>query len=122
MTNFDYKTYSIDKLRNWISDVLSSGEASAKEVYDAILSEVDDHTNAFKKVYENGVELQQLLRGHRPVNFSDRTWTSLVEEDSITGEQLITFPPDLLETLGWKEVDVIDWKNNYDGTFTLRKV
>lgn len=29
---------------------------------------------------------------------------------------------DMLEQLGWKEDDVLEWYHNEDGTFTLRKV
>lgn len=123
MTDFNYKEYSLSNLRNWISDALSSGDATAKEIYDAIVNEVEDYTNCYKKQYENSLELQNLLKGYRPSPFFDKeVWESKVEEDIITGEQWITFPPELMKKLGWKEGDELEWEDNYDGTFTIRKV
>jgi bifunctional DNA-binding transcriptional regulator/antitoxin component of YhaV-PrlF toxin-antitoxin module len=45
-----------------------------------------------------------------------------VEEDSVTGELFVTFPEELLKKMNWKEGDTLNWVNNYDGTFTLKKV
>lgn len=122
MTDFNYKEYSLSNLRNWISDTLGSGDATAQEIYNTIVSEVEDHTNCYRAQYENSLELQSLLKGHRPVSFEQEVWESKVEEDIITGEQWITFPPELMEKLGWKEGDNLEWIDNYDGTFTIRKV
>jgi N-acetylglucosamine kinase-like BadF-type ATPase len=123
MTDPIYKEYSLSNLRNWISDALGSGDATAKEIYDTILEEVEDYTNCHKRQYENALELQSLMKGHRPsVSFEREVWESKVEEDIITGEQWITFPPELMEKLGWKEGDDLEWIDNYDGTFTIRKV
>lgn len=123
MTNFNYKEYSLSNLRNWISDALGSGEATAKEIYDTVVDEVKDYTNCLKSQYENGIELLNLMKGYRPSLFFDKeVWSSKVEEDIITGEQWITFPPELMEKLGWKEGDDLEWLDNYDGTFTIKKV
>lgn len=122
MTDFDYREYSLSNLRNWISDALTCGEATAKEIYDTFLDEVQDHTNCYKKQYENSLDLLNLLKGHRPVDFTNEVWESRVEEDIITGEQWITFPPDLMKKLEWKEGDELEWVDNYDETFTIRRV
>jgi hypothetical protein len=37
-------------------------------------------------------------------------------------ETYIELPDDLLEETGWKEYDELEWVDNKDGTFTLRKV
>lgn len=123
MTDLNYKEYSLSNLRNWISDALGSGEATAKEIYETILTEVNEYTYYYKKHYENSLELQNLMLGHRSSDsFDKNVWESRVEEDIITGEQWITFPPELMEKLGWKEGDEIEWINNFDGTFAIRKV
>ena len=121
MTDFNYKTYCISQLREWVSDCLCSAEPTAKDIYEAILSEVSDYTNCLKKQYETGLELQNLLTGHRSIEFND-VWESKVEEDLITGEQWITFPPELMNKLGWKEGDELEWIDNHNGTYTIRKV
>lgn len=122
MTDFNYKKYSLSKLREWVSDALSSGEATAQDIYDTILSEVEDIAVYHKQQYENAVELQTLMKGHRPVDFSNNVYKSLVEEDLITGEQWITIPPELMKKLQWKEGDELEWIDNHNGTYTIRKV
>jgi hypothetical protein len=49
------------------------------------------------------------------------TWTLTVEEDPETGESILQFPPDLLENVGWKEGDVLEWNDNGDGSWSLAK-
>ena len=43
-------------------------------------------------------------------------WTITVDEEGI-----LTIPDELLCRLEWKEGDVLDWKDNPDGTITLTK-
>ena len=47
-------------------------------------------------------------------------WTIPVQENE-QGEQFIEFPEDLLKETGWKESDCIEWIDNHDGSFTLKK-
>ena len=42
--------------------------------------------------------------------------TLTIDEDGI-----LTFPPEMIEELGWKEGDVLEWIDNNDGSFYLRK-
>ena len=44
-------------------------------------------------------------------------WSLTVDEDGV-----LTFPPDLLEAVGWKEGDQLAWKDNGNGTWSLTKV
>lgn len=50
----------------------------------------------------------------------DKRWTLTVEEDE-SGEAVLTFPPDLLETTGWKEGDTLSWRNLGNGSWSLTK-
>lgn len=43
---------------------------------------------------------------------------NLFEEN---GELILPIPDCIFESLGWQIDDVIEWVNNNDGTFTLRK-
>jgi len=49
------------------------------------------------------------------------SWTLEVQVDPETGEQILEFPDDLMESAGWKEGDVLQWIDNKDGSWTLRK-
>jgi bifunctional DNA-binding transcriptional regulator/antitoxin component of YhaV-PrlF toxin-antitoxin module len=42
--------------------------------------------------------------------------TLIVDDDGI-----LTFPDELIEKLGWKEGDVLEWIDNKDGSFLLKK-
>ncbi len=50
-----------------------------------------------------------------------KSWTLQIEEDSETGDSILTFPPDLLKEAGWKEGDTLEWIDNKDGTWSLLK-
>ena len=43
--------------------------------------------------------------------------TLIVDENGI-----LTFPDELMEEIGWKEGDVLEWIPNDDGSFTLVKI
>jgi len=50
-----------------------------------------------------------------------KSYTLPIERDT-DGELMLTFPDDLMESMGWSEGDVIEWNENEDGTWTLRKL
>ena len=54
-------------------------------------------------------------------NVKRTSWTLEVEEDPETGDSILTFPEDLLESAGWREGDVIEWIDLEDGSWQLRK-
>ena len=41
---------------------------------------------------------------------------------TISDDGILTFPPEMIETLGWKEDDVLEWIDSGDGSFELRKI
>lgn len=49
-------------------------------------------------------------------------WTIKVEEaDDGSGDLVLPFPDDLLESAGWKEGDALEWIDNKDGSWILKK-
>jgi hypothetical protein len=49
-------------------------------------------------------------------------WTLEVVEDPESGELLLQFPEEFLDMQGWKEGDILEWEDNKDGTWSLKKV
>ncbi len=49
-------------------------------------------------------------------------WQLPVQLDGLSGECYVQFPDDLLEAANLKEGDTVEWVDNNDGSFTLRKV
>ncbi len=50
-----------------------------------------------------------------------KRYTITLEEDPETGDLVIPFTPDMLAQVGWDFGDVIQWKDNNDGSWTLSK-
>lgn len=49
-------------------------------------------------------------------------WTITLEEaDDGSGDLVLPLPDDLLEGAGWKEGDTLEWIDNKNGSWTLRK-
>ena len=55
-----------------------------------------------------------------PINITN-SWTVTLEEDPETKELVMPFPPELLAQMGWDFGDVLTWKDNNDGSFSLSK-
>ena len=50
-----------------------------------------------------------------------KTWSVPIEEDE-SGECVITLPDELIKIVRWKENDTVEWTDNKDGSYTLKKV
>jgi len=50
------------------------------------------------------------------------TWTITVEEDPETGDYILPFPEDFLKEAGWQEGDTLEWIDNTDGSWTIKKI
>jgi hypothetical protein len=50
-------------------------------------------------------------------------WTITLEEaDDGSGDMVMPLPQDLLDGAGWKEGDILQWIDNNNGTWSLKKV
>ena len=49
-------------------------------------------------------------------------WQLPVEVDGLSGECYVTLPDDLLDVANLKEGDTVEWVDNGDGSYTMRKV
>ena len=53
---------------------------------------------------------------------ANKTWTINLEEDPETGDLILPLNDDILEGTGWKTGDTIDWIDNKDGSWTMKKI
>ena len=51
----------------------------------------------------------------------NKSWTLEVKEDTETGDAILEFPDDLMQEAGWKEGDTLEWIDNKDGSWTMKK-
>jgi hypothetical protein len=200
MTDFDYKKYSLEQLKEWVDNAVLSSEASPQEIYDAIKESVDENYYYFKHHTGRCYELLALLNGNgaghieayddyvkevlsereyyegkddgmRPWGHSDLEyqvaneslscdkddtspecqgawndfWESTLKQegydwtpkqDRVVRWQLpvqqiieegvdhyfVQFPDDLLDAANLKEGDKVEWVDQGDGSYLLRKV
>jgi hypothetical protein len=160
--DFDYKTYSLSKLEDWVCDAISTGEATPQEIYDTIRNVVQEQYDYYKNGAEKTNELLSLLNGHNDqiqfnfdtsdyINFDtmcgaegasdyyNSFWgDDVIKEDKVTKWRLpvevddaagdadpiyyVNFPDDLLEAANLKEGDKVEWVDNENGSYLLRKV
>ena len=50
------------------------------------------------------------------------SWTITVEEDPETGDLILPLPADLLVMQNWFDGDTLEWIDNGDGSWSLKKV
>jgi hypothetical protein len=48
-------------------------------------------------------------------------WIVTLEEDPETKDLILPFTPDMLAQVGWDFGDIIEWKDNQNGSYTLSK-
>lgn len=53
---------------------------------------------------------------------TNKTWTLEVLDDPLTGDTILEFPLDLMETAGWKEGDTLKWIDLGNGSWQLKKI
>ena len=51
-----------------------------------------------------------------------KTWTVEIQMDGLTGDAIIPIPDELSDIVGWNVDDELEWIDNKDGSYTLRKV
>jgi hypothetical protein len=131
--DFDYKKYSLERLEEWIYDAISSAEASPQEIYDVIKRVVEEQYYHHKYHTGRCYDLLALLngngKGHIPaydeyLEKKDKVvkWQLPVESDGPSGEYFVTFPDDLLEAANLNEGDQIEWIDQGDGSYLIKKV
>ena len=51
-----------------------------------------------------------------------KIFESTVEYNDDFGEYFITLPEELIQSVGWEEGDVLEWRVNKDGTVVLERI
>ena len=52
---------------------------------------------------------------------ANKSWVVNLEEDPETGDLILPLNDDILAETGWKTGDTIDWIDNKDGSWTMKK-
>lgn len=94
MANSDYKNYSVDKVREWVHDVLQT-EATSEEIADAILDElqyeVEYHMEAMNKASDVLARLKAKRKAPN-ISFANATdWADFWNSQPGSNEGVVTF-------------------------------
>jgi len=57
----------------------------------------------------------------RIIKITDSKWIIEVQENGKTKDLFVQFPEEAMNQMGWYEGDVIEWLDNGDGSWTLKK-
>lgn len=124
----DYKKYSLENLNNWLHDTINCEEISPQEIYNTIKSTVSEsyyyHKNETYRCYQllsllNGFQLQDDAMKNNKVT----KWILPVLQKIEDGvdDYFIQLPDDLLEEANLKKGDQVEWVDNHDGSYTMKK-
>jgi hypothetical protein len=51
-----------------------------------------------------------------------KSWEVIIEEDPETGDAILPLPQEMLDEVGWKSGDNLNWIDRGDGSWAIRKV
>jgi hypothetical protein len=114
MDNFDYKKYSLEKLETWVTDALTSAEASPQEIYGTIRRVVEEEYYCFKNHTNRCYELLALLngngKGHLSCDKNDKSpecqqaWNDFWEENYYPEEHKVE---DIMPPWGHSDMEAL---------------
>ncbi len=77
--DFEYKKYSLENLKTWMQDAVSTSEASPQEIFDVIKEVVQEEYYTFKHHTSRCYELLALLNGNGKGHI--KSWDNFWEEN-----------------------------------------
>jgi hypothetical protein len=113
----------------------NKAETLAMAAYEFLGYYLDEHDSKFQLAWQETIlkqrseckhytdeELSAMCDAAEGTTFSEqKSWTVPIEVDGPNGEWYITFPDELIEKVGWEEGDTLEWVDNKDGTFSIKK-
>ena len=144
----NYIKHSLEKVQEWIRDSIDA-EATPQEIYDVIVSAMTEDYDYHQRYAQKCKDLLDLLNGVKTLNLTvpshleyksngwemtgdgfwvppqdekPSKWILPIEMDGLSGECYVNLPDDLLEAANLKDNDKVEWVDNKNGTFMLRKV
>ncbi len=148
----DYKKYSLEKLQEWVHDAMNSDASPHEiysAIREAVREDYYYYKHHCGRAYEllallngNGVGHVTCDKDDISTNYKGNwndfweenyypeedkkdkvtKWQLPVEVDGPSGEYFVSFPDDLLEAANLNEGDQVDWVDQGDGSYLLRKV
>lgn len=118
--NDSYSKYALGQLENWIYDNLSNSDVSEYKIYDIIKNVAEENYVYHQQNAERLKNFLNLLQNKN--SDSVKQWILPIEKLIDDDEYYVTLPEDLLTAVGFKEGDQIEFVNQNNGSYLIRKV
>lgn len=141
MNDLQMVTSKICSVREILDSAIEAHENHKHEKVEALMYAADeylkyylkDFDEKFKLAWEETVTKQNKKMqedcmppwGHSDLEYlvnNSKRWCLPVNVDGLTGECYVQFPDDLLEAANLKEGDTVQWVDNGDGSYTIKKI
>ena len=105
-------SYPVSKVEEKLKTPIQQNPQYTEEEMDAMTKKVQEEEYLISKGYikEDGYWRKS------------KTWTVEIQMDGLTGDAIIPIPDDLSDVVGWNVDDELEWIDNKDGSYILRKV
>lgn len=150
-SDFNYKEHSLKNLKSWLQDALDActGQEIYDTINEVVkesyyyhkneLSKAEDlmvlmnnqQPNTFNLVCDGNDTSEECQKAYQdfwnsyssPMAYEEKPikWITPVDFDDLTGDCFVKIPPEILEVLGFAEGDLLEWVDNKDGSFTVKK-
>ncbi len=119
----NYQEKVLSHLRESLFSALTDEEISPEQIFDVIREESaslieyhKEHLARCQEFYEYFTNLSENFDSNGPSR-----WILPVEVDEISGDYFLTLPDEVMSTLGWDIGDELEFSDNGDGSFFIKK-
>lgn len=118
-----YQEQILSNFRESLFSVLSEEEITAEQIFDTIQEETaslveyhKEHLKKSEKFYEYLTSFSETFN-----KTENKRWILPIEVDGVSGDYFLTLPDEVMSTLGWEIGDELEFSDNGDGSFFLKK-
>jgi hypothetical protein len=103
-------SYPVSKVEEKLKTPIQQNPQYTEEEMDAMTAAAEEELISEGYFKENGFWRKS------------KTWTVEIQMDGLTGDAIIPIPDDLSDAVGWNVDDELEWCDNKNGSYILRKV
>jgi len=104
-------SYPVSKVEEKLKTPIQQNPQYTEEEVDAMTAKAEEEELISKGYFKEDGFWRKL-----------KIWTVKVEMDGLTGDAIIPIPDDLSDIVGWNVDDEVEWCDNNDGSYIIRKV
>jgi hypothetical protein len=122
ISNFPGEQYTEEELNAMCDRAASDDEKEKCREYNLREAEYYDKRAQIDADYEKSESYWDSDRNKPLKNDKVKSWVLPTEVDGLTGDVIVNLPDDLLEAANLKEGDQVEWIDNGEGSYIMKKV